>query len=179
MKHSLSLEVPDTYNDEILRIIDTSLYAEDLPVTCGLLQITSPGFSVPVQIELSENFNLVLNACTLGIQLTDCLSELQPIPDGIYTIKYTVAPADLVYVEYKHMRVTQILNDYHKALGKIELKGCDPEDCVKDQLKELRLIKSFIDVAKAKVEYHHDCHEGMELLKYAQKKLKTFKGTCS
>ena len=51
------------------------------------------------------------------------------------------------------------------------MAACEPAPQVKNQLKELRLIKSFIDAAKAKVEECHENQEAMELLQYAQKRL--------
>lgn len=178
MKHILSLEVPDTANSQIFRIIDTSQYASDLAVVYPLLTITSPGFTAPVVIEPIEDFNLVLNSCSLGVQLTNCEEILAPLADGLYHIRYAVSPHDSVYVEYKHLRVVCILNKYYHALSQIEIEGCSPDECTRQQLKELRLIKSFIDAAKAKVEYSHKCEEGLELLSCAQKKLKAYDEFC-
>ena len=39
-KHVLSLEIPDTMNKCIFRVVDTSVYATGIPITCPLLQIT-------------------------------------------------------------------------------------------------------------------------------------------
>lgn len=66
-KHQLSLEVPETNNCKVFRILDTSIYTEDLAITCGKLEITSPGFNEPIIIDALPRFNLILNACTLGI----------------------------------------------------------------------------------------------------------------
>jgi hypothetical protein len=170
-KHQLSLELPDTNNIRVMRLFDTSLYAEGLPVDCGTLSITSPGFNLPVNIEVLPGFNTVLTACTLGLQTTGCQDASQPLPDGIYTIRYSVAPNTSVFVEYQHLRVTQTANRYFNLLGELELGTCEPDADIKEQLSELRLIKSFIDAAKAKVEYAHDPESGMMLLVYAKKRL--------
>lgn len=170
-KHQLSLEIPDTNNINVLRLFDTSLYAEDLGTNCGLLQITSPGFNAPVSIEVLPQFNLVLNACTLGIQSSGCGTICNPIPDGIYKVRYSIAPNDKVYVEYDYLRLTQTNNKYYNMLASLEMSACEPDADVKEQLKELRLIRSFLDAAKAKIEYAHQPEQGMELLVYAQKKL--------
>lgn len=170
-KHQLSIEIPDTNNTKVLRVFDTSLYGEGLNVKCGTLQITSPGFTNPVSIEVIPHFNLVLNACTLGLQTVGCGDSSLPIPDGIYVVRYSVAPNDKVFVEYNHLRVTQTQNKYYNELSKVELAACEPNPDVKEKLKELRLIKSYIDAAKVKVEYSHNPEAGMELLVYAQKRL--------
>jgi hypothetical protein len=173
-KHQLSLEVPETNNCQVFRIFDTSIYDEHVPVTCPKLEITSPGFNEPVVIDVVQGFNLVLNGCTLGIQTSGCGTTSDRLPDGIYTIRYSVSPNDQVYVEYHFLRVCQTNNKYFNELCKLELAACEPTADVKEQLAELRLIKSFIDAAKAKVEQCDDLQEGIELLFYAQKRLQNY-----
>ena len=178
-KHQLSLELPDTNNIKVLRLFDTSLYAEDLAIDCGTLRITSPGFNLPVAIEILKGFNIVLNACSLGLQRTNCQEASQPIPDGIYVINYSVAPNTSVFVEYNHLRTTQTTNKYFNLHCDLEMSACEPDADVKEKLEELRLIKGFIDAAKAKVEYGHEPQAGMELLIYAQKRLNKYATECA
>lgn len=177
-RHQLSLEVPDTNNIKVLRVFDTSLYSNLLPVECGVLQITSPGFNQPKNIDVLPNFNLVLNGCTLGIQERGCGSYAEALPDGIYHIRYSVSPNSSVFVEYQHLRITSTLNIYFNEMCKVEVAACEPDSDVKAQLDELRLIKDYLDAAKIKVEYCHDPAAGMDLLLYAQKKLMKYADTC-
>ena len=65
-------------------------------------------------------------------------------------------------------------NKYFNELCRLEMAACEPQPDVKDALNELRLIKSFIDAAKAKVEQCNDLQEGIELLFYAQKRLQKY-----
>lgn len=178
IKHQLSLEVPDTNNVKVLRVFDTSLYASQFDTSCGLLQVTSPGFNIPVNIDVLPHYNLVLNACTLGLQSVGCGEVSATLPDGIYQIRYSVAPNDKVFVEYHHLRTTQTMNKYATELSKLEMAACEPAADVKEKLAELSMIKNFIEAAKVKVEYAHQPHEGMELLIYAQKKLNKFSAPC-
>ena len=179
-KHQLSLEVPDTNNCSVFRVFDTSIYSSLLDVTCATLQITSPGFNEPVSIEVLPNFNLVLNGCTLGIQTQGCGSVSELMPDGIYNIRYSVSPNDKVFVEYHYLRTCMTNNKYFNELCKLELAACEPDAEVKAQLNELRIIKSFIDAAKAKVEQCDDLQAGIELLFYAQKRLQKYSsGACT
>lgn len=173
-KHKLSLETPATNNARVFRITDISEYSPLLAIADGELQITSPGFSSPQIIDVLPGFNLVLNACSLGLQSKGCSENSNPIPDGIYVIKYSVSPNQSVYVEYNHLRLTQTENKYYHELCQLELSGCEPDAEIKSQLKELRLIKDFIDAAKAKVEYCNEPEKGMELLIYAQKLLSKY-----
>jgi hypothetical protein len=177
-KHQLSLEVPDTNNCQVFRILDTSIYDEHVPVTCSRLEITSPGYNQPVTIDVIQGFNLILNGCTLGIQTSGCGSVSERLPDGIYTIRYSVSPNDKVYVEYHYLKTCLITNKYFNELCKLELAACEPEADVKEDLNELRLIKSYIDAAKAKVEQCDDLQQGMDLLIYAQSRLQKFSSHC-
>ena len=60
------------------------------------------------------------------------------------------------------------------------MAACEPQADVKAKLEELRLIKSFIDAAKAKVEYCQDLQKGNDLLTYAKKRLDKYSsGHCS
>ena len=177
-KHHLSLEVPDTNNVKVLRLFDTSQYAEDLTVDCGTLRITSPGFNLPVVIDVLPHFNLVINACSLGLQRSGCGNTAESLPDGIYVINYSVSPNTSVFVEYNHLRTVQITNKYNNIMANLELAACEPDADVKAKLDELRLIKSFIDAAKIKVEYGHEPQEGIGLLTYAQKRLSKLSSEC-
>jgi hypothetical protein len=177
-KHQLSLEVPETNNCQVFRILDTSIYTEDLAITCGKLEITSPGFNEPIIIDALPRFNLILNACTLGLQTVSCGTTSEIIPDGIYVVRYSVSPNEKVFVEYYYLRVCQTLNKYFHELCKLELAACEPEPDVKEDLAELRMIKSFIDAAKVKVEECNSPDQGIELLFYAQKRLQKFTEEC-
>jgi hypothetical protein len=171
-RHVLSLEVPDTMNKSILRIMDTSIYAENLDVTCPLLQVTLPGFTTPENFEspqITEGFALNLTACDLSIQNTECGTRYWDLPDGIYIIKYSVSPNDLVYVEYNHLRITQALWKYNNLLCEMDYPSCEPSAAMKDKLNTLRLAKTYLDAAKAKVEYCHQPDRGMLLYNYALK----------
>lgn len=178
MKHQLSLEVPETANEKIFRVLDSSVYVDNMTITCAYLQITAPGFTSPVQIEVAPNYNMTLTACALGLQSEDCLEDMACLPDGIYKLQYSVSPSDKLYVEYNFLRETSVLNSYFKELAKLELKGCDTEECFKDQLKDLGLIKSLLDAAKAKVEYTNEPEDGMDLFLFAKKKLRTYTTSC-
>ena len=175
--HQLSLDIPSTNNPRVFRIFDTSIYADLLGTDCGILQIIPPGFTAPLlNITVNPHFNLVLTACDLGMQTENCTSVSNILPDGVYVVRYSVSPNDKVYVEYHHLRTTQFVNRYHQMLCNLELAACEPSKDIKDNLEELRLIKSFIDAAKIKVEDCHDTKEGMDLLLYAQKRLMRLDG---
>lgn len=175
--HILSLEVPTVMNPCILKIFDTSVYSDLIPVTCPTLNITVPGFGYSVQLETTENFVDTITACDLGLQTTDCGTVNVDIPDGVYVIKYSVSPNETVYVEYNHMRITQALNKYYNVLCDVDAAACDPPFKIKQRLEELRLIFMYLQAAKGKVEFCHEPQKGMSLYNYAMKLLN--KMTCT
>lgn len=173
-QHRLSLEAPDTMNKSILRIVDTSVYNTQIAVTCPLLQVTLPGFSRPVDFDenfISPGFILNLTACDLGIQYQQCGTVYSDLQDGIYILKYSVSPNDVVYVEYNHLRMTMALNKYYELLCQLDLGACDPPTKKEEKLNKLRMIKMYLDAAKGLVEFCHEPSKGMDLFNYAVKLL--------
>jgi hypothetical protein len=176
-QHKLSVEAPDTLNTFILRLVDTSIYDSNMAVDCPILEITLPGFTHPVQFttpDITTGFIKNFTACDLEIQTANCATQYNDIPDGIYVIKYSVSPNDVVYVEYNHLRITKALVRYQEILCDIDVAACDPTDEIRKKLDSLALIKSYLEAAKAKVETCHEPQKGMELFSYAKKLLDKF-----
>ena len=166
-QHSLGLNIPDILNTCVIKIEDVSDYNDLLDVDCTLLQITPPGFTYAVHFhDLPELFTRVYNAEDLGLG-----SAGDPLPDGVYVIRYSVSPNDKVFIEYNYLRIASIMNSYYNVLCALELTTCEPEIDIKEKLNELRYIRMLIDGAKSKVEYCHSITEGMDLYNYALKLL--------
>jgi hypothetical protein len=172
--HVLSLEVPTVMNACILSINDTSVYSSIVPITCETLNVTVPGFTYSNQIDVTSGFTQILTGCDLQLQTTGCGESYVNLPDGIYIIKYSVSPNDLVYVEYNHLRITQALIRWNKAMCNLDLAACEPPAKVQEKLERLRMIRMYLDAAKAKVEFCHEPQKGMTLYNYALKLLNKF-----
>jgi hypothetical protein len=171
-QHQLSLNIPDIVNEYVIKIEDTSAYNSIVPIDCPLLQITPPGFVSNAQFDnLTVGFNKIFTACDIGLQTINCGIKNSVLPDGIYIIKWSVAPNNIVYVEYNHLRITQALIKYHKMLCDLVEGACEPSAENKKKIKELQYIRTLLDAAKAKVEYCHEAKKGMELYNYAIKLL--------
>lgn len=178
--HVLSLEVPDTMNKCVLRIMDTSIYNPQKPPTCQLLQVTPPGWHSPIQFNegvISPGFSVNLTACDLEMQTVNCGSSYSDLPDGIYIIKYSVAPNDIVYVEYNHLRITCALTKIQSIYCDLDLAACDPPVKKKEKLQKVQFIQQILNAAKAEVEYCHQPKKGMDLYRYAMKLINEL--TCS
>ena len=116
---SLDIIIIPTYNTYTLAVVDNSVYPTNPPsVTSPTIQIEIPGFNT-----VTTTFNVaetnVFNSTDLG--LTTAGNEL-PIPDGIYGIKYSVAPH---YVEKSIMRVDQLQEKYDEAFMQLDMMECD------------------------------------------------------
>lgn len=170
-KHILSLEIPTVANCEILSINDTSQYTDLLPIDCPELLITSPGFNNPALISVTPNFNLNITACDLGLQTVDCGNTNADLPDGVYVVRYSVAPNDKVYVEYNHLRISKILTLYFKILCEIDLQPCEPDYDQNELVDRMYYLRTIIDAAVAKVEYCGSPNQGMDMYNYALKEL--------
>lgn len=179
MKHKLSLYIPDTMDDWSLTIQDTSVYTDLIPISCPTLQILLPGFIKATTVNdttmpnpLVPEFTRQFTACDLDVQTQSCGTRFDPLPDGIYVIRYSVSPNDVVYVEYNHLRMVQGLKKWNEKLCELDMAPCDPPSEKKAKLDELMEIKAFFEAAKNRVEFCHKAEEGMELYNYAMKRLR-------
>lgn len=179
MKHKLSLYIPDTMDNWSLTIQDTSVYTDLIPVSCPTLQIQLPGFTTATTVNdttmpnpLAPGFIRQFTACDLDVQTESCGTRFDCLPDGIYVIRYSVSPNDIVYVEYNHLRIVQALITWNEKLCELEVAPCDPPSEKKARLDELMQIKVFLEAAKNMVEFCSKPNEGMEIYNYALKRLK-------
>lgn len=181
-RHELALDVIETSCENILNIRDQSVYALGLNVDCPRLDVWVPGFAQPNYFDtpttgLLPNFDLRLSPtqlCVPGLPV----SATSTLPDGIYTIRYSVSPNNLAFVEYYHLRTTKLTNAYYKELCKLRLEPCEPTAEIKQKLNDLRYIKMLIDGAKAKTEYCHSPKQGKEMYDFAAKQLHKYQNGC-
>jgi hypothetical protein len=170
-QHQLSLEIPDVLTTCVFRVIDTSTYNDYVPVDCPKLEITAPGFTVASVTESGTDFTLNLTACDLALQTTNCDSFRNVLQDGVYVVRYSVAPNDTVYVEYNHLRITDALNKINNILCCLDVPNCEPLPPMKEKLREVQLLSTMLQAAKARVEYCHNPSQGMDIYKYVMTRL--------
>ena len=143
---NLDIIIIPTYNTYTLAVVDNSTYPTTPPsVTSPTIQIDVPGFGL-----VTKTFNVaetnVFNSTDLGI--TTAGNEL-PIPDGIYGVKYSIAPHDSpYYVEKSIMRVDQLQEKFDGAFMQLDMMECDK--AIKTQSKvELMSVYFFLQGAIA------------------------------
>jgi hypothetical protein len=170
-QHKLSLEIPDILNGCVLRIVDTSVYSDLMAVTCPRLQISVPGFSSSRFVDVEKDFTVNLSACALAIQTKQCGTVFNDLPDKVYVIRYSVAPNDVVYVEYNHLRISKALEKIRKQYCALDIGACAPTAEIKEQLDNLQELQNYLIAAKAKVEVCGQAAQGIQLYDYVWKKL--------
>lgn len=126
---------------------------------------------------MTPGFSTNLSACDIGVQTTGCGTTYSSLSDGIYIIKWSIAPNDTVYVEYNHLRITQFMIKWNKVLCEVQNGACEPPAEIKKKLADLKYIWMLVMAAKAKVEFCHQATPGMELYNYALKLLNKY--TCA
>lgn len=173
MQHRLSLEAPDTLNICALRVVDTSIYSSSMNIKCATLQITPPGATEANTVDnIQPEFIKNLTACDLKLQLANCGTTFNNLSDGIYIIRYSVSPNDLVYVEYNHLRTTMALLRIREILCELDVAGCEPDEKTKKKLSRLGELRDQLMAAKAAVEQCQQPRKGMDIYNYVVSQLK-------
>lgn len=183
ISHNLGLECPETLNPYILRIDDISVYDSLLDVSCPRLYIKMPGFSrsaeiIPTIDRDSSGSWIPFRGIYTSKQLNVANKSFCKLPDGIYTIRYSVAPNNLVYKEYTHLRTTELKNRIYQIYCDMNLSSCEPNKDTEKKLELLDKIEQYIKAAVSKVEVCGDYDGGMELYNYAKKLLGKFDCKC-
>jgi len=166
--HKLGLEIPDTLNTCVLRVVDMSIYDDLIPTKCARLQITVPGFTNSFFVDdIEPGFALNLSACNLKVQTVNCGTEFNELPDKVYVITYSVSPNDQVYVEYNYLRITKALNKIRNLYCELDLGTCEPSSSQQSRLDQLVWIQNLLKAAQAKVDPGRDVKAGLALYNYA------------
>lgn len=141
----LDILVIDTHNSKTLGVADISTYPDSPPVQSPTIEITIPGFGLVSIPFTPKDFN-VFNSGSL--EITSPGDDLLPIPDGVYTLTYSVAPAFQNSVTKTIIRVDQLQESFDEAFMKLDMMECD--GAIKKQSKvELNSIYFLIQGAIA------------------------------
>ena len=154
-KHNLNFDIIDELinDEEILLFNDKSIYMENPSVP--VLEVKFPNmeewFKCPI---ISNQLN---NITTSFLRWTE---KRGVFPDGMYELRYSVAPHDKVFVCKHYLRTVQ----YNCNIKKL-LQNTTIED--KDKINLIYEIDKWVMVAKATTE--ENPQQSIELFKYANK----------
>jgi hypothetical protein len=119
---TLDIQVVPTYNTYTISIQDISTYDTIPPVVSSpTIRIVAPSIdvSLPFTIESINTFN----STSLGLSTVG--SNTVPLPDGIYYLTYSIAPALSNYVNRTFMRTDLIQEKFDNAFMKLDMIQCD------------------------------------------------------
>jgi len=136
--HNLNLNLVDTYSLSSMALADISAYDPHLAISNATIEITAPGFNKVSTIFTPKSVN-VYNAQVFNI---GCAPDTE-LPDGLYTVKYSVYPNDTTWVQKMFMRTAQIMCKYQRTFLAIDLHcSCNGAyyGRLKDELRNIRLL---------------------------------------
>ena len=157
----LDLIVPPSYSVKLLAVTDASIYPDNPPIVSSpSIEIQVPGFGTKILpfVPLETN---IFASDTLGITEAGCK---QALPDGIYHLKYSVAPAYLNYVEKTIMRIDKLQEKFDSAFLKLNMMECASELRTQSSVT-LNTINFFIQGSLAAA---NNCAEKEALTLYNQ-----------
>jgi hypothetical protein len=118
----LDIVVVPTYSVLTLGVTDASVYPTNPPVVSApSIEIDIPGFGTKI-LPFVPNETNVFTSSSLGITETGCN---QPLPDGVYRLKYSVVPAYQYYVERTIFRVDRLQEKFDNAFLQLNMMICD------------------------------------------------------
>lgn len=118
----LDIIIPPSYSVLLLSVTDASIYPDNPPiVSAPTIEIDIPNFGTKILPFLPSQTNIFASD-TLGITEVGCK---QSLPDGIYRLKYSVAPAYLNYVEKTIMRVDKLQEKFDNAFLQLDMMECN------------------------------------------------------
>ncbi len=141
----LDLLVLDTHNPQTLGIGDLSFYPTGKPIVEPTIEITPAGWP-KVALDFTEKQVNIYNSLNLGITCAD--EDLVNLPDGLYTVKYSIAPSYKNFVTKTFMKVDRIYEMLDSAFLKNDITHCDSRLSEKNKLF-LEEIEFYINVAIA------------------------------
>lgn len=136
---NLDLLLIETYSTKTLGIADISIYPSGFTISNPSMEITVPGYN-KVNVTFTPRNANVYRSEDLGVF---CDDECVDLPDGIYTVKYSVNPNVTNYVEKSFIRVENIKCRYMSAFLTLDLnKDCavPMTDNNRRELENIRLL---------------------------------------
>lgn len=110
----------ELYDNTLLGIIDNSTYPKNFQPSSPTLEVIPPGYNKQTIIFTPKSVN-ILNAPTLQIDCTDSTI----LPDGLYQIRYSVAPSNVNFTDYNFYKTDILESKFDEAILKTEIGQCN------------------------------------------------------
>lgn len=179
-QHILLLDIPTTTNPKTFRINDSSEYISNIPVTNAVVQILPPGATTVREYSVQPGFSIIVNASNLRIIRAKKASDLTDLPDGLFTIKYSVNPNAKNYVEYYYLHNAGQYQRYIALICDLySKKDVLPYKEFASRREELWKIGKIIKDAKALVEECGKNSDGLKLYRECTELLDSYQSNCN
>jgi hypothetical protein len=163
--------IPDLHSQYDIGIADASFYPVAYTITDPTVEITPPGFP-KVALAYSPGQLTSFNSNDLNITCVGDPTQLTVLPDGMWTVRMSIAPNLSFNSSLSYIRTTNIRKRFGLALMKTDLTCCTGQ-MGSQQKAYLDEIDYYIQCATAA---GNDCNPtvAMELLRTANKLLNDF-----
>jgi hypothetical protein len=112
----------DTHTANSLAIADVTKYAPNFNIVSPTIEVTPPGFAV-ITLDFNASSITVLNSTNLGISCEWC--DPIELPDGVWTVKYTVYPSTTYSKEITFLRTERIMAKLDELYLTLDFMQCD------------------------------------------------------
>lgn len=141
----LDLMLVDTHSAFSIGFADISQYPTNMPIVSPTIEITPSGFPT-VSLEFNPNSINIYTSENFGFTCEGV--PLQELPDGIYDVKYSIAPSYERFVVKSFIRIDKIMESFNTAFMKLDMMECDGP-IQEQKRKELDTIYYYIQGAVA------------------------------
>jgi len=140
MQHKLDIVFARQNNPKYLYVIDASTYNSQINVQQPKLDILLPGRTTPVEFAFTPNTANQITSFTLGLTSYSFID----LPDGLWTIQYSVCPSDKLFKKFTFFRISSLYQKYYLALSKVKINFACNTDVIYTKSDEDLLRSIFI-----------------------------------
>lgn len=173
MSPKLDLYFPNTHDLRTIGIMDISIYPSNFTIINPTIEIFPPSFK-KVNLIFHTNSLNIFNSNILGLTCGNC--DVANLPDGIWKVIYSVAPAMNNFVERTFLRTDAIKARMEEVFLSTEITECNG-DVKDDKLDAINQIEIYIEGAIAAA---NKCNNilSMKLYNVADKMITNFLKMC-
>lgn len=145
---NLDLDIHDTHNSLTIGVADASTYDPAVTIANPSLEVTPPGGFSKVTLPFTPKAVNIINSNLAGITFSCDYDNLRELPDGIWTLKYSIKPNLTTFVSKYYLRTSLIECRIQNMLVKNLLDEGDPTK-KKMQLDNILAVRLLVDGAIA------------------------------
>lgn len=167
----LDILLIDTHSLSTIAVADNSQYPIGFTVVSPTLEIIPPSFPISTKTFSNGNLN-IYNSNDVGISCNDNGCDICELPDGYWSLKYSISPAQTYFVNKNFMRTAQIQKKLSEAFLALNLDKCD-ETIAEQDMRKLDQIQYYIQTS---ISAGNNCNPklAIDLYNIANRSLKEF-----